>query len=390
MPTAEIITIGTELLLGEIVDTNARYLARYLRALGIDLYRKSTVGDNVNRIAKAIRDSLERPGGENADIVVTTGGLGPTVDDPTRQAVAQALGVGLEFRPDLWDQIQVRFRRFSRTPTENNQRQAYLPAGAIPVENPVGTAPAFICEVNGAAIIALPGVPREMEYLLENAITPYLRRRFRLDWIIKTRILHTAGVGESQIDDRIGDLETSSNPTIGLAAHSGQVDVRITAKAASEPEANRMIQEMESVIRDRLGEWIYGMDQETLEQVALNALLERGWRLAAVETGLRGELVRRLSANPGVFLSGEVLAGQLSPEDLLRRTQAYRAAQQAEVGLGITLLPAVERQEIHLVLITPEGIDHFTRPFGGPPGYAGRWAVHHSLDILRQISKGAP
>jgi len=390
MPTAEIITIGTEILLGEIVDTNARYLARYLRALGIDLYRKSTVGDNVDRIAKAILESLERPGREKADILFTTGGLGPTVDDPTRQAVAQALGVGLEFRPELWDQIQARFRLFSRTPTDNNQRQAYLPAGAIPVENPVGTAPAFICEVNGAAIIALPGVPREMEYLLENAITPYLRRRFQLGWIIKARVLHTAGVGESQIDDRIGDLEASSNPTIGLAAHSGQVDVRITAKAASETEADRLIREIEDIVRDRLGEWIYGVDQETLEQVVLNALFAQGWRLATVETGLRGELVRRLCANPDVFLGGEVLAEPLSPEELLLRTQAYCGAQRAEVGLGITLLPAAERQDIHLVLITPERIDQFTRPFGGPPEFAGRWAVHYSLDVLRQISKGAP
>lgn len=389
MPTAEIITIGTEILLGEIVDTNAQYLARYLRGLGIDLYRKSTVGDNVSRIARAIRESLDRPGGEQVDILFTTGGLGPTVDDPTRQAVAQALGVGLEFRPELWDQIQARFRRFGRTPTENNQRQAYLPAGAIPVENPVGTAPAFICEVNGAAIIALPGVPREMEYLLENAITPFLRRRFQLEWIIKTRVLHTAGVGESQIDDRISDLETSNNPTIGLAAHSGQVDVRITAKAASEPEADRMIREMEDLLRDRLGDWIYGVDQESLEQVALNALLAQGWKLVTVETGLRGELTRRLTAVPEVFLGGEVLAGPISPEGLLQRTLAYRSAQHAEVALGITLLPATERQDIHLVLITPGGVDQFTRPFGGPPEYAGRWAVHHSLDILRQISKGA-
>src|SRR4030066_332573 len=141
MPSAEIITIGTELLLGEIVDTNSRYLARCLRDAGIDLYRKTTVGDNVKRIAFAIQQALER-----CDIVITTGGLGPTVDDPTREAVALAVGVKSEFHPELWEQIRTRFTRLGRKPTENNRRQAYIPDGAIAVENPVGTAPIFILE----------------------------------------------------------------------------------------------------------------------------------------------------------------------------------------------------------------------------------------------------
>src|SRR4030042_5061373 len=142
MPVAEIITIGTEILLGEIIDTNAQFIARKLRDAGIDLYRKTTVGDNTHRIAQAIQQSLER-----CDIVLTTGGLGPTVDDPTREAVALALGVELEYREDLWEQIQARFQRFGRQPTENNRRQAYIPKGAIAIENPVGTAPIFIVEL---------------------------------------------------------------------------------------------------------------------------------------------------------------------------------------------------------------------------------------------------
>ncbi len=139
MPTAEIITIGTELLLGEIVDTNSQFLARQLRDVGIDLFRITTVGDNVGRIAKAIQQALKR-----CDIVLTTGGLGPTVDDPTRDAVAQALGVPTEYHPELWSQIRDRFKRFGRIPTENNRRQAYIPQGAIPIENPVGTAPTAV------------------------------------------------------------------------------------------------------------------------------------------------------------------------------------------------------------------------------------------------------
>jgi nicotinamide-nucleotide amidase len=162
MPTAEIITIGTEILLGEILDTNAQYLARALRDAGVDLYRKTTVGDNTRRIAQAIQQAQER-----CDIVITTGGLGPTVDDPTREAVALAVGVETEFRPELWEQIESRFRRFNRQPTENNKRQAYVPRGALAVENPVGTAPAFIVENGEQAIISLPGVPSEMKYLTQ-------------------------------------------------------------------------------------------------------------------------------------------------------------------------------------------------------------------------------
>jgi molybdenum cofactor synthesis domain-containing protein len=190
MPYSKIITIGTEILLVDIVDTNAHHLAQVLRQTGIDLYRKTTVGDNPQRIAQVIREALGR-----AEIMITTGGLGPTVDDPTRQAVALATDVEVEFHPELWEQIQARFQRYGRLPTENNRRQAFLPQGAIAVENPVGTAPAFIIETDGSAIIALPGVPRDGTPL-KRAVLPYLRQRFHLSGVIKTRVLHTAGVGD--------------------------------------------------------------------------------------------------------------------------------------------------------------------------------------------------
>ena len=239
MPTAEIITIGTELLLGEIQDTNTRYLARLLRDCGIDLYRTMTVGDNEKRISQALQEALLR-----SNIIITTGGLGPTVDDPTRQAIALALGVELEFQPHLWEQILDRFKRYGRAPGENNKRQAFIPHGAIPVENPVGTAPAFIFEKGDRSVIALPGVPREMEYLTVNVVLPYLRDHFHLREVIKARVLHTASIGESQVDELVGDLELLSNPTVGLLAHPGQVDIRVTAKAPSFEEAERMISEV--------------------------------------------------------------------------------------------------------------------------------------------------
>jgi len=380
MPSAEIVTIGTEILLGEIVDTNSRFIARILRDLGVDLYRKTTVGDNARRIAQVIQQSTER-----CDIIITTGGLGPTVDDPTREAVALAIGVETEFQPQLWVQIQERFRRFGRTPTENNRRQAYVPRGAIAIENPVGTAPAFIVEHGDNVIIALPGVPREMEYLMQRAVVPYLRTRFPLSGIIKARILHTAGVGESQIDDVIADLERLSNPTVGLAAHSGRVDVRITAKADSEEEADRLIYGVEVELYRRLREWIYGVDEDTLEAIALANLRSKGWRFVVVEAGLSGELTRRLAAIGNPFLGGQVLTDLPPVDELPVITSAYRNLHQAEVALGVAIYPDVQKQDISIVLFTPSERKQYSRPYGGPVENAPRWALHHSLDVIRKL-----
>ncbi len=380
MPSAEIITIGTEILLGEIVDTNARHIARRLRDLGIDLFRKTTVGDNVQRIASVIQQAMER-----CDIIITTGGLGPTIDDPTRQAVALALGVEMEYRPELWEQIQARFRRYDRLPTENNRRQAYIPAGARPLENPVGTAPIFIMDAGQQVIIALPGVPREMEYLLENAILPYLRERYDLTGIIKTRVLHTVGVGESIIDDLIGDLEKLSNPTVGLAAHSGQVDVRIAAKAASEVEADALIAPVEVELRKFLGQWIYGVDGESLESAAILAIARKGWSLVVIESGLQGELTRRLAAIGTPFLGGEILSELPEASTLGTRLEHYCQARHADAGLAVAIYPGKEKQDVRFVLKTPLGCQEFSRPYGGPPENAARWAFHHSLDVIRNI-----
>lgn len=388
MPSAEIITIGTEILLGEITDTNARVIARKLRDAGVDLYRKTTVGDNAGRIAQVIQESLTR-----SQIIITTGGLGPTVDDPTREAIAQAFGVETEFRPELWEQIRSRFRRFGRLPTENNRRQAYVPAGSLAVENPVGTAPAFIVESDDRAVIALPGVPSEMEYLLDNAVLPYLRQHYQLTGIIKARLLHTAGVGESQIDDLISDLELLANPTVGLAAHSGQVDVRITVKAGSEEQADRMIAEIEAELRKRLGAMVYGSDDETLEEVSMQNLDRLGWSLAVVEFNAGGTLVNRLSSAAGRlgepvgsrFVCGEVITNLSGPQELLQRVAEIQRSQPVDVCLGVAVFPGGERHEIHLALAAPDRQELSTRPYGGPPEYAARWAVHHGLDLLRNL-----
>ncbi len=380
MTSAEILTIGTEILLGEINDTNASYLARKMREIGLDVYRKTTVGDNPQRIAAFIREAFTR-----CQVILSTGGLGPTVDDPTREAVALAFRVELEYYPDLWEQIQERFRRYGRTPTENNRRQAFLPQGAIPIENPVGTAPGFIVDSDGKIIICLPGVPREMEYLMEHQVVPFLRERLHLTEIIKTRTLHTIGVGESLIDSKIADLETSPNPTVGLAAHSGQVDIRITVKADSETTADQLLSRMEQEIRQRLGNWIYGVDDETIEKIALHPLKEKQWRLATCESGTDGMLIQRLSPYGEPLIAAQYLPHPTQPEEFFELTESFRQYASAECGLGILVLANSPAQEVYLHLITPETKQTFTKPYGGPPQNAPRWAVHHAFDILRNL-----
>ena len=394
MPTAEIITIGTELLLGETTDTNTRFIARSLRGLGVDLYRTQTVGDNAGRIAQAVRAALER-----VQIVITTGGLGPTVDDPTRQAIAEATGTELEFHPELWEQIVARIGRYGRTPTENQKRQAYIPAGAIVIENPVGTAPAFILEVSRPAtdagpgertgtIITLPGVPSEMETLLIDAVIPYLQKRYQLNEIIKVRTLHVSGLGEGVIDNQVGDLEMLANPTVGLTAHSGVVDIRIAAKAATEAEANQMIGKVEQELRSRLGDNVFGADEDTLEGVTLDALAQRGWQLASVESGLNGSLCSRLNQthHPN-YRGGDTREIQLG--SLAQAAGMIQQALNATVVLGVYLSISAKGQDVFILLITPLGQEKRHLTYGGHPKNAPRWAINSSLDWLRRSTRKA-
>jgi nicotinamide-nucleotide amidase len=372
MPAAEIITIGTEILLGEIVDTNTRHIAHILRGLGVDLYRTITIGDNVDRIAAAIRESMQR-----AEIVITTGGLGPTVDDPTREALARAAGVELEFREDLWEQVMEVFARYGRKPTENQKRQAYIPRGALGIPNPVGTAPCFIVETERNAVISLPGVPNEMEQILHESILPYLQKRFDLRELIKVRVLHCAGLGEGTIDEKIADLETLSNPTVGLAAHTGVVDVRIAAKAQSESEADAMIAHVEAQIRERLGRVVFGADEDSLAEVTLDAVAKRGWTLTAIESGVNGLLARKLPHTASF--------PDLSPAALMEALRAARMDARADAALGVSVYP--EQRAAEMAMITPGGEKTHRITFGGPPRSLPRWSVNLALNWLRTTAE---
>lgn len=368
MTSAEIITIGTEILLGEIVDTNTRYLARNLRGLGVDLYRTITIGDNADRIAEVIRDSMSR-----ANIVITTGGLGPTIDDPTREAVAKAMGVETEFREDLWQQVVETIARYGRKPSENQKRQAYVPKGALGLKNPVGTAPCFIVETENNAVISLPGVPQEMEHILHESVIPYLQKRFNLDEVIKVRVLHCSGLGEGSIDEKIADLEMLSNPTVGLAAHTGVVDVRITAKAKSESEANAMMDGIESQVRERLGTIVFGVDEDTLEEVVLNMVAKRGLTLTAIESGLDGLLARKIPHTASF--------PNLTPDSLMQALRSARADSKADIALGVSIF--IDERAAEMAMITSKGEKTHHITYGGPPRSLPRWSMNLALNWLR-------
>jgi len=376
---AEIIASGSELLLGQLIDTNSAFIARTLREIGLNLFYKTTVGDNVDRMVEALRLAMSR-----ADVIITTGGLGPTVDDVTRQAVARATGRELEFRQELLEPIAARFKSFGVPMSENNRRQAFVPRGAIAIENPVGTAPAFIVEDERGIVISLPGVPSEMEYLLTQAIVPYLRQKFDLHETIITRTLHTVSLGESHIDTIIADLEIGGNPTVGLSAHPGQTDIRIAAKAASEQEAQELIAPIEAQVRQRLGSHIYGADEETLEDIIVSSLAKRGLKLASIESGTRGQLAGRLAGamnSRTAFLGGRVVPDMDSSAQ--EAAQALRTETGAPLALAARVQAANERKlVIATALATPDGIQTAGRSLSGAWQVGAEWATNSALGLV--------
>lgn len=399
---AEIVMIGTELLLGETVDTNASRLAKALRDIGLDLYYKTTVGDNETRITEVLNLALER-----SDVVITSGGLGPTVDDVTRQAVSNATGRRLVYSVELEAQIADRFRRFGKRMAENNKRQAFLPEGAMPLQNRMGTAPCFLSEdLKGRGfIISLPGVPRELDHMMKDVVIPILIERMGGKKVTKVRILRTCAVGESDVDRAIGDLMTTTNPSVGLSAHAGQTDVRITAKSDTEADADALIAKMETEIRTRLGVAIYGVEKETVSGVVGRLLKERKLTLGVMDTLCGGQLTRQLvDAGFGDLIATDIFPSNLNDalkvagidprSDLRNDEKAKIAASLVEFvrpggGIGLALLGPFSDHTTCIALHGPREA-RLTRPGRNyrDSDYARRWLVLQGLDSIRRIVSG--
>ncbi|MGA8574726.1 MAG: competence/damage-inducible protein A [Candidatus Cybelea sp.] len=296
MSSVEIVAVGTELLLGQLVDTNTAFIAARLAQEGIDVYATQAVGDNCERIASAVRNALARSEG-----VITTGGLGPTVDDLTKEAVCAALGVGTELYEPALRQMEAVFAAIGRPMRENNRKQAELPQGSRPLANPNGTAPGFIAfTTSGKFVASMPGVPREMKPMLVEQVLPFLRERLGTGEAIYTRVLHTIGIGESEIDHRIGDLfRASENPKIAVLAHDYRADVKLMAKSASARAGEAAIAPLQAEIEGRLAGFIFGHDADSPASAIHAALRSRGLMLAVAESCTGGRIASALTSVPG-------------------------------------------------------------------------------------------
>ena len=359
----EIVSIGSELLLGQIVDTNSAWISQRLAENGANVYYKSCVGDNLNRMTEVLRIALER-----ADVVITGGGIGPTQDDLTREAVADVFDVDVVTDPDSLTELHERFQNRGFILTKNNERQAQIPDGATVIRNPNGTAPAFMVESDKGTIISLPGVPFEMKWLITNEIIPYLQDKYDLGETIHYRVLKVADLGESAVDHLIGHLiAESSNPTVGVLARPGQVDVRIAARAPSVDAAKELILPMEHQVRDLLGEHVFGVDEETIESVIGAMLREREATVAVYEdlsagavsdsmrTAAGDRFLEAIVANtdlPGDRLIGAQNGNEISGEQrAIALARAIREHSGASIGIavhGITESAETENSAVNL------------------------------------------
>lgn len=408
---AEILCVGTELLLGQIIDTNAAYIGEQLARSGIDVLRKQTVGDNLERIVDCIRGALSR-----CDALIITGGLGPTTDDLTREAIAAALGVELEHRAELEEELRAFFARRGSIPTGNNLRQAQLPAGAQAIANPVGTAPGVLAVApGGQRIFAVPGVPREMKEMVNETIIPTLLEQLEGErQMIVSRTLRSFGVGESALAEPIEDiLTTAQNPTVApLIFGNTEVHLRLTAKAKNEAEAEVLLDEMEATLMERVGAGIFGRNEETLAQVVIQLLRERGSKLALAESltgGLTQTLITEVPGASDVLAGGVVAYSNEVKEKVLgvshtliaqhsevSREVAKAMADGAKATFGADYVLSLTGEAgpranskaqvgtIWIGLANGEGTLAFRREYHGDRDAIRRRAAHAALDILRR------
>jgi len=349
---AEIIAVGTELLLGQILNTNAKFLSVELSKLGINVYYQTVVGDNGQRLKDALSLALKR-----ADLLILTGGLGPTTDDLTKETVAKLLDLPLELHQESLTRIQEYFLRMHREMAPNNEKQAYVPKGCRVLPNEYGTAPGCIIEKENKVVIMLPGPPKEMEPMFKNYVYPYLRNK--TNDVIYSKVLRVLGIGESALEQKIMDLiDTQTNPTVALYAKQGEVTIRITAKEKDETGAMKLIEPMENEIRRRLGTAVYGIDEESLEEVTCRLLMEKKLTIATAESCTGGLLAEKITRIPGISqcfnmgvitysneakqkilgVSGETLNkyGAVSSQTVIEMARGIQKYSNADIGVAIT------------------------------------------------------
>ncbi len=410
---AEIISIGTELLLGEILDTNAQYLGARLPALGIDLFYTSKVGDNLERLAGVIERAWGR-----SDMVITTGGLGPTEDDLTREAIARVLDEKVSVDPELERQLREFFDRRGVTMPERNLTQATLIPSARALPNPRGTAPGWWVERQGRIIVAMPGPPVEMQRMWEKEVAPELERRSAgRRTVLVARTLKTMGLGEAHVDEMVSPLLKSNNPTIGVYARADGVQLRIAAKAPDRDQARRLIQPVEDEMRRILGNAVWGADDDTLEGVIGDLLRRSDLTLATMESctgGLLANTITNVSGSSDYFRGGlvayttemkidwgvdrEIIAehGVVSAECAREMARAVRERLGSDVGIGITGVAGPEPQEeqppgtIHIGLDAGFTVpQHISYQFAQGREAVKRRAVTTALALMRRAFQDA-
>lgn len=338
---AEIISIGSELLLGQITNTNASYLSRKLAALGINLFHQSVVGDNPRRLVEALQNALKR-----SDIVITTGGLGPTIDDITISAIAKSVSQTLVMSKAVLKDIERHFKKRGIKMPADNKRQAYIPKGAIAVKNPVGTAPASIIKHSGKTIIALPGPPCELIPIFESAIIPHLGKKYKTQSVIFTRTIRTTGSPESAVNRTVKKFLMMAGPVkIGIYASFGEVDIKITAKSKNTKLALSSIKKAENQIIRLLGNIVYGFDDESIESAVGKLLLKKNFTIATAESCTGGLIANRITNIPGsskYFHEGVITYSDESklrklgtPRDLIKKYGAVSRSAAIAMAAGM-------------------------------------------------------
>ncbi|MEG0769699.1 MAG: competence/damage-inducible protein A [Ruthenibacterium sp.] len=410
---AEIIAVGTELLLGDILNTNAQFLSRELAALGINVHFQSVVGDNPARLRGVVELAKTR-----SDLLVFSGGLGPTEDDLTKQTVAEAFGDALCFDEAEYKKIQSFFTAWGRTMPENNKKQAFVPMRGRKLENDNGTAPGMIFEQDGKYAVLLPGPPRELQPMFLNKVKPWLMSF--CEGVLFSTTLRVAGVGESHLEARVAALLAAQNPTAALYAKTAEVVVRITARAQTQPQAKAMCDETAQKFYDILGDCVYARDADSLEQVVVETLEKNGQTVATAESCTGGMLAQRITSVPGasaVFSYGAVtyadevkqrvlgvqpqtLAqyGAVSSETAAEMAVGVRRVSGADFGIGITGIagptggtPDKPVGTVYLAAANADTIYVQKVVVTNRPRESVRlFTVQYALDVLRRLAADAP